>query len=711
MSSPMKCLVDDDERYLRSFQLFLERSSEHQCMQDFIHGTLPDILASVGDGKAKLNVIGVGSGGGEIDLEMFSQLRLKHPSITVDNHVVEPSSQQMHNYKVLVAKTRNLDYINFNWNKMLYYVKDPDATVSFFQSLLHVTGKLLIILVSGTCVTTADIKTALDARGVGYRSYVLPSQMDISECFVEGSEEGGLLLDFLTEVLDFSRTAPAELRAGVLELLRHPDCSVETQGRVVFNNNLEALASTRMSTTETSEAGYGGNYLQRFKEYLEVSGEHAAVCGCVSKLMLEEFKRIGSGKSHLEVLGLGSGGGEVDIHILKTLQSILPSVHMSVEAVEPSADLIKNFKDLVANTSSLQNVPFEWHMLTSAEYEKKVNTNKDIKKFDLIHMIQMLYYVDDHAATIKFFHSLKELCTNSIAEYSSAGDIKAHIDSLGLKYDEFATSHAYDITDCFDPESGGGERLLDFMTDQERFHRSLTPELRKGILDLLRNKCSTEKDGRVMFNSNLTCILGGGDMTSGEPAASSRSQQEEEEEEEEEKKRKEEEEVRCMMEGYDFYLKHSGEHEAIRKFIDTLTKVFESLLKEHGTLLIVHEAADSGWALLWKAYKKALWSESTSDYLSAGDIKAHLDRSGLRYDEVTAANSFDITDCFDLDSPLGERLLDSMTAQEHFHRSLTPELRKGILDLLRNKCSTEKDGRVMFNSNLSCMLLRNLCLY
>lgn len=33
---------------------------------------------------------------------------------------------------------------------MLYYVKDPEATVSFFQSLLSVNGKLLIILVSGT---------------------------------------------------------------------------------------------------------------------------------------------------------------------------------------------------------------------------------------------------------------------------------------------------------------------------------------------------------------------------------------------------------------------------------------------------------------------------------------------------------------------------------------------------------------------------------
>ncbi|KAK0143733.1 Histamine N-methyltransferase [Merluccius polli] len=285
---PMTTLVADNERYLRSFQLFLQRSSEHQCMQDFIHSTLPDILASVGDGKAKLNVIGVGSGAGEIDLEMFSQLRQKYPSITVDTHVVEPSSQQIHNYKVLVSKRNDLDYIKFTWNKvtasefeqqwkenkmskkadfihmiqMLYYVKDPDATVSFFQSLLHKTGKLLIILVSGTsgwaklwgtygsqlgvsditqCVTTAHIKSLLDSKAVGYRSYELPSQMDISECFVEGSEEGGLLLDFLTEVQNFSQTAPAELKAGVLELLRHPDCSVEAQGRVIFNNNLEAL--------------------------------------------------------------------------------------------------------------------------------------------------------------------------------------------------------------------------------------------------------------------------------------------------------------------------------------------------------------------------------------------------------------------------------------------------------------------------------------
>lgn len=288
MARPLRSLVEDDSRYLKSFQLFLESSSEHQCMLDFIHGTLPEILASVGDGKAHLNVVGVGSGAGEIDLEMLTQLHLKHPMSTVDNEVVEPSSQQLHNYKVLVSQKKDLEYIKFTWNKMtasefeehwkekkitkkadfihmiqmLYYVKDPEATISFFQSLLNKNGKLLIILVSGKsgwgklwktyktqlsnneisqCVTTGDIASLLDSKGVHYQRYVLPSQMDITDCFKVGDEKGELLLDFLTEVLDFSKTASPELKTGVLDLLRHPDCSVVLDGRVVFNNNLEVL--------------------------------------------------------------------------------------------------------------------------------------------------------------------------------------------------------------------------------------------------------------------------------------------------------------------------------------------------------------------------------------------------------------------------------------------------------------------------------------
>uniref|UniRef100_A0A3B4AIU4 Histamine N-methyltransferase n=1 Tax=Periophthalmus magnuspinnatus TaxID=409849 RepID=A0A3B4AIU4_9GOBI len=212
--------------YFTGLKLFLDSSTEHQSMRDFIHNALPDILASVGNGKSQLNVIRVGSGAGEIDLEMISQLCLKHLGVLVDNEVVEPNSEQFHNY---TDKSQCVaDFIHMV--QVLYYVQNPGATISFFQSLFNKNRKLMILLAAfgwvnlgktfrsqlcnteiSQCLTTADIKSLLDMRRVPYKSYELQSHMDITECFTEGDETGGLMLDFLTEVLDFSKTASPEL--------------------------------------------------------------------------------------------------------------------------------------------------------------------------------------------------------------------------------------------------------------------------------------------------------------------------------------------------------------------------------------------------------------------------------------------------------------------------------------------------------------------
>ncbi|XP_034042293.1 histamine N-methyltransferase-like [Thalassophryne amazonica] len=156
--------------------------------------------------------------------------------------------------------TKKADFIHMI--QMLYYLKDPESTITFYQSLLKNNSKLLLILLSsesgygkfgktykdqlpnsGTSwwVTTGDIKRFLDSKGVTYQSYDLPSQADITECFSEGSEKGELLLDFVTGVLDFSKTASPELKSSVLAFLRHPDCSTESEGRIFFNNSKGAL--------------------------------------------------------------------------------------------------------------------------------------------------------------------------------------------------------------------------------------------------------------------------------------------------------------------------------------------------------------------------------------------------------------------------------------------------------------------------------------
>uniref|UniRef100_A0AAR2KYQ0 Uncharacterized protein n=1 Tax=Pygocentrus nattereri TaxID=42514 RepID=A0AAR2KYQ0_PYGNA len=143
---------------------------------------------------------------------------------------------------------------------------------------------------------------------------------------------------------------------------------------------------------------------------------------------------------------------------------------------------------LVARTSSLRDVSFNWNVVSCAEYEKQVKA-EEVVKGDLIHMIQW-YYVDDPAATLKFFHSLlrengklliiheadeahsansgwevlwktfkKEPCTNTLSDYLSAGDIKVQLDALELRYEELVARNARDITECFTEGSRDGEML------------------------------------------------------------------------------------------------------------------------------------------------------------------------------------------------------------------------------------------------------------
>ncbi|XP_060944798.1 histamine N-methyltransferase A-like isoform X2 [Limanda limanda] len=284
---------------------------------------------------------------------------------------------------------------------------------------------------------------------------------------------------------------------------------------------------------EAKQTCYEGSAVQSFQFYLEHSGEHEAIVQGVHSILPAQFKRIGAGKSGLDVLGVGSGGGEVDVQMLSLLQSTFPTVPITADIVEGSAELTENFKALVAKTTSLQKVQFAWHIMHSGDYEKKVKVKGDVKKFDFIHMIQMIYYVDNVDDTIKFCHSLlknngtlmiiveeahsgwdtlwktfeKELCVDTIPESRSSAEVISSLKSQGLKYEEHIIQNTFDITECYDPNSTTGARLLSFMTQTKNVHQSLSQEVRAGILELLRNKCSTVKDGRVMFNSNVRCIL------------------------------------------------------------------------------------------------------------------------------------------------------------------------------------------------------------
>nr|XP_057938474.1 histamine N-methyltransferase A-like isoform X2 [Doryrhamphus excisus] len=242
---------------------------------------------------------------------------------------------------------------------------------------------------------------------------------------------------------------------------------------------------------------------------------------------------IGADKSNLAVLGVGSGGGELDVQMLSLMQSTFSTLPITADVVEGSTEMLAKFKASVMKCDNLQKISFTWHIMPSEEYIQKIKGKGNVRKFDFIHMIQMLYYVDDLTETIKFYHSLlnkngrlmiiiesadsgwstlwttfpNELCSEVVPVYRSSSDILASLKSLGLKYEERFIHNTCDITECFDPNSKTGQRLLSFLTFRENFYQSFTPQIRAEILDLLRSRCGTQKEGKVYFNCNLSCIF------------------------------------------------------------------------------------------------------------------------------------------------------------------------------------------------------------
>ncbi|XP_078507377.1 histamine N-methyltransferase A-like isoform X2 [Lissotriton helveticus] len=252
MASSMKSLSSDTSHYLQAFQVHLERSTEHQCMQEFIGKKFPNIISGVARGKSSINVLGIGSGA-----ELVARTSvLKSVNFTWHNKTSAEFESEMKGSH----EQKKYDFIHMI--QMLYYVKDASQTLEFYSSCLEPNGKVLVIIASGSSgcntlwkkhrqhlavcgmrllITSWDIKNHLDTQGVKYEHFDLPSDRDISECFIQGNRNGELLMDFLTETDQFCKTAPPELVAEILNDLKSPGCSHKKDGKVLFNNNLAAI--------------------------------------------------------------------------------------------------------------------------------------------------------------------------------------------------------------------------------------------------------------------------------------------------------------------------------------------------------------------------------------------------------------------------------------------------------------------------------------
>ncbi|NWS83656.1 HNMTL methyltransferase, partial [Toxostoma redivivum] len=286
-------------------------------------------------------------------------------------------------------------------------------------------------------------------------------------------------------------------------------------------------------------------YVEAFKSFLDHSTEHQ----CMDEFNKEQMPNIMAGITRLchcmshkaehaslllgDVLA-GVVAGEQDLKMIRILQAVHPGVYIDNEIVEPNPQHVAAYKELVNQAPDLQNVSFIWHQLTSLEYEQQVKEKGTHKKFDFIHMIQMLYRVEDIPNTIKFFHSCLDhhgklliiilsdssgwaslwkkhrdcLPATDSGHYITCSGITEVLRRLGAQHRVYELPSGWDITECFTEGDPLGGLMMDFLTGTKNFLGTAPAALRRRLRDALcQPECSSTRDGRVIFSNNLSMIV------------------------------------------------------------------------------------------------------------------------------------------------------------------------------------------------------------
>ena len=162
------------------------------------------------------------------------------------------------------------------------------------------------------------------------------------------------------------------------------------------------------------------HYVESLKIFDRKSGQIAKIKEMLREHLPSLVPRMLHHSQQLNILSVGSGNGEKDLFIIKTIKENLPKtghgsqIKIFNRAIEPNSysrglcnTVIEN---LPASFDEDQETKFEICPQTFQEYSQ--DNDKEPIKFDLVHFIYSIYYVDMEKALCHCFE--KELVENGV---------------------------------------------------------------------------------------------------------------------------------------------------------------------------------------------------------------------------------------------------------------------------------------------------------
>jgi SAM-dependent methyltransferase len=246
-------------------------------------------------------------------------------------------------------------------------------------------------------------------------------------------------------------------------------------------------------------------YAECFDTFKKVSSEWKAI----KEWLSVDFMPYLEGKTSADVLSIGSGTGDFDIHLIQMLFSKISQINYV--AMDPNHNHNLEFKNRYQKSglklNSFQIIP------------QPFGENYPEETFDLIHMTHCLYYIPERKkAILRAYNLLKpqgillifhqtavgineiqrkylKLVKGDENEMFSADDLLQLFKEIGLKFNFDVLISDIDVTDCIE-ENETGNKILNFFLESNL--HGIDPYLKKEIKQTLKEKCRYE-NGRYLL--------------------------------------------------------------------------------------------------------------------------------------------------------------------------------------------------------------------
>ena len=261
------------ERFLKSFNVFKTKLNQHcenvKTFQCYLPSVVQKIMSSFDiQQRSQFNILSVGSGTGEIDIEIVNivqqelQKQQQWSHISIFNRAIEPNMHSSNKYNENIAKLSDIvssryevrqqsfqeyqeskdDPVSFDivhFMHSLYYVDLEQTVLYCLENQLTETGYLVCLLsdnesicnrvlmkqheLSNKAITLIQISEELIkiAEKHGWKHEINSKKLfvDVTEVLNTDSVEGNLLLDFLAGTEDFRKSANKHVLEVTLELI------------------------------------------------------------------------------------------------------------------------------------------------------------------------------------------------------------------------------------------------------------------------------------------------------------------------------------------------------------------------------------------------------------------------------------------------------------------------------------------------------------